>query len=157
MPPYPIILILGPTAGGKTRLAIDLARRLARPGEVLMGGSQTRDTDETLTVLIQRAREQKKTVIPGLYASPSEPLPFDTSLDIRAFLLQRKQGNLLVYSARAADVQREVGAQRTLHSHGWMCSTVKISSSVIRNSRPMSEPVSAASCASPARRMVSSG
>lgn len=38
------------------------------------------------------------TVIPGLYASAPEPLPFDPSLEIRAFLLQRNQGNLLVYS-----------------------------------------------------------
>jgi len=39
------------------------------------------------------------TVIPGLYASTPEPLPFDPSLEIRAFLLQRDQGNLLVYGA----------------------------------------------------------
>jgi glyoxylase-like metal-dependent hydrolase (beta-lactamase superfamily II) len=46
------------------------------------------------------------TVIPGLCASAPEPLPFDPSLEIRAFLLQRDQGNLLVYSAGtlAADV-----------------------------------------------------
>jgi glyoxylase-like metal-dependent hydrolase (beta-lactamase superfamily II) len=40
-----------------------------------------------------------ETAIPGLYASAPEPLPFAPSLDIRAFLLQRDQGNLLVYSA----------------------------------------------------------
>jgi hypothetical protein len=40
-----------------------------------------------------------ETVIPGLYASAPEPLPFAPSLDIRAFLLRREQGNLLVYSA----------------------------------------------------------
>ena len=39
-----------------------------------------------------------ETAIPGLYASSPEPLPFAPSLDIRAFLLQRDQGNLLVYS-----------------------------------------------------------
>ena len=39
-----------------------------------------------------------ETAIPGLYASAPEPLPFAPSLDIRAFLLQRDQGNLLVYS-----------------------------------------------------------
>ena len=38
-------------------------------------------------------------VIPGLYASAPEPLPFAPSLEIRAFLLQRDQGNLLVYSS----------------------------------------------------------
>jgi hypothetical protein len=37
-------------------------------------------------------------VIPGLYASAPEQLPFAPSLEIRAFLLQREQGNLLVYN-----------------------------------------------------------
>jgi glyoxylase-like metal-dependent hydrolase (beta-lactamase superfamily II) len=39
------------------------------------------------------------TPLHGLHASAPEPLPFAPSLDIRAFLLQRAQGNLLVYSA----------------------------------------------------------
>lgn len=34
----------------------------------------------------------------GLYASTPEPLPFAPALDIRAFLLQRERGNVLVYS-----------------------------------------------------------
>ena len=37
-------------------------------------------------------------IIPGLYASDPEPLPFAPALDVRAFLLQREPGNLLVYS-----------------------------------------------------------
>ena len=40
-----------------------------------------------------------ETAISGLYASAPEPLPFAPSLDIRAFLLRRDEGNLLVYSA----------------------------------------------------------
>jgi hypothetical protein len=36
--------------------------------------------------------------IPDLYASAPEPLPFDPSLAIRAFLLRRDRGNLLLYS-----------------------------------------------------------
>ena len=42
-------------------------------------------------------------VIPGLYASAPGELPFATSLDIRAFLLRRDRGNLLVYSAPAVE------------------------------------------------------
>ena len=38
-------------------------------------------------------------VIPGLYASAPEPLGFGPSLEIRAFLLQRDRGNLLLYRA----------------------------------------------------------
>ena len=40
-----------------------------------------------------------ETVIPGLYASAPQPLSFAPSTHIRAFLLQRPQGNLLIYSA----------------------------------------------------------
>ena len=40
-----------------------------------------------------------QTVIPGLYASAPEPLPFGRSLHDRAFLLAREHGNLLVYSS----------------------------------------------------------
>jgi glyoxylase-like metal-dependent hydrolase (beta-lactamase superfamily II) len=36
--------------------------------------------------------------ISGLYASAPEPLPFAPELDIRAFLLQRDRGNVLIYS-----------------------------------------------------------
>jgi glyoxylase-like metal-dependent hydrolase (beta-lactamase superfamily II) len=37
-------------------------------------------------------------VFPGLYALARQPLPFGPSFDIRAFLLRREPGNLLVYS-----------------------------------------------------------
>jgi hypothetical protein len=47
-------------------------------------------------------------VIPGLYASAPEPLPFGPSLEIRAFLLRRDRGNLLVY--RADTLERDVRA-----------------------------------------------
>ena len=45
-------------------------------------------------------------VIPGLYVSAPEPLGFGPSLEIRAFLLQREQGNLLVY--RSEMLKRDV-------------------------------------------------
>ena len=38
------------------------------------------------------------TEVAGLYALAPEPLPFAPSLDIRAFLLRRDRGNLLIYS-----------------------------------------------------------
>jgi hypothetical protein len=51
--------------------------------------------------------------VPGLYATPPEPLPFGHALEIRAFLLRRSTGNLLMYSVRdlesAADVIAELG------------------------------------------------
>lgn len=52
------------------------------------------------------------TVITGLYASPPEPVPFGPSLAIRAFLLQRDQGNLLVY--RAETLKRDVAVVNDL-------------------------------------------
>src|SRR6266508_188644 len=53
-----------------------------------------------------------ETVIPRLYASPPEPLPFGPSLEIRAYLLQREQGNLLVY--RADTLEREIAGINAL-------------------------------------------
>jgi glyoxylase-like metal-dependent hydrolase (beta-lactamase superfamily II) len=44
-----------------------------------------------------------ETPIEGLYASTPEPLPFAPSLHIRAFLLRRDAGNVLVYSTSALD------------------------------------------------------
>ena len=38
-------------------------------------------------------------IFPGLHASAPEPLSFAPSLHIRAFLLARAEGNLLIYSA----------------------------------------------------------
>ena len=45
-----------------------------------------------------------QTVLPGLHASAPQALSFAKSLHVRAFLLQREQGNLLVYgTAKVAD------------------------------------------------------
>ncbi len=52
------------------------------------------------------------TVIPGLYASAPEPLGFGPSLEIRAFLLQRERGNLLIY--RSAALEQDVAAVNEL-------------------------------------------
>jgi hypothetical protein len=46
-------------------------------------------------------------VIPRLHASGPESLPFGPSLEIRAFLLQREQGNLLVYRSAALQLDGE--------------------------------------------------
>ena len=40
-----------------------------------------------------------ETIVPRLHASVPEPLGFGPSLEIRAFLLQRERGNLLIYRA----------------------------------------------------------
>lgn len=48
-----------------------------------------------------------ETVIPKLHSSAPEPLGFGPSLQIRAFLLQREWGNLLIY--RAATLEQDVG------------------------------------------------
>jgi glyoxylase-like metal-dependent hydrolase (beta-lactamase superfamily II) len=60
------------------------------------------------------------TVLPGLHASAPEALPFAPSLHIRAFLLERAQGNLLVYSAPTVEidaVERLGGAARQYLNH----------------------------------------
>jgi glyoxylase-like metal-dependent hydrolase (beta-lactamase superfamily II) len=45
--------------------------------------------------------------LPGIHALTPQPLPFAPALDIRTFLLQRDQGNLLIYSCTTneADAQ----------------------------------------------------
>lgn len=40
------------------------------------------------------------TGIAGLYASDPQPLPFAPDLDIRAFVIRRTEGNLLIYSTK---------------------------------------------------------
>ena len=51
----------------------------------------------------QTTTENVESPIPGLHASAPTPLPFAPSLHIRAFLLEREQGNVLIYSAPRAD------------------------------------------------------
>jgi hypothetical protein len=46
---------------------------------------------------------QLESPIDGLYASAPETLPFAPGVDIRAFLLPRSRGNLLIYSTTAVD------------------------------------------------------
>jgi glyoxylase-like metal-dependent hydrolase (beta-lactamase superfamily II) len=63
------------------------------------------------------------TEIQGLYASTPEALPFAPSLDIRAFLLRRDHGNLLLYStttvrANAPAIEELGGISRHYLNHG---------------------------------------
>ena len=64
-----------------------------------------------------------ETPIEGLYASTPEPLPFAPSLHIRAFLLRRDAGNLLVYSVAGLEADAEAiedlgGISRQYLNHG---------------------------------------
>lgn len=61
--------------------------------------------------------------IEGLWATPASPLPFDKTISVRAFLLEREEGNVIVYSAprfeSSADEIRERGeVTRLLINHG---------------------------------------
>ena len=63
------------------------------------------------------------TTLKGLYASEPQQLPFDSSLEIRAFLLQRKVGNLLVYNAdtlaSGVPVIRDLGGIARRYMNHW--------------------------------------
>jgi hypothetical protein len=48
-------------------------------------------------------------VIPGLLSSAPTPLPFDKTLAVRAFLLQRSAGDILVYNAQYLGHRHEAG------------------------------------------------
>lgn len=72
----------------------------------------------------QQTAQDLATEIEGLYALAPEPLPFAPSHDIRAFLLRRDRGNLLIYStttvrADVAAVEQVGGVARHYlnHSH----------------------------------------
>ena len=54
----------------------------------------------------ERMIEELDTEIQGLYALTPEPLPFAPTLDIRAFLLRRDRGNLLLYSTTTVEANR---------------------------------------------------
>jgi hypothetical protein len=59
-----------------------------------------------------------QTVIPGLRASAPEALPFAPSLDIRAFLLERDAGNVVIYSTRGLELDSASIARQYLnHRH----------------------------------------
>ena len=54
------------------------------------------------------AEPRLESPLPGLYASSPEPLPFARSLHIRAFLLRRERGNVLLYSV--SGLETDAGA-----------------------------------------------
>ncbi len=59
-----------------------------------------------------------QTVIPGLRASAPESLPFAPQLDIRAFLLERHDGNILIYSTAGLRLDPGSAARQYLnHRH----------------------------------------
>jgi glyoxylase-like metal-dependent hydrolase (beta-lactamase superfamily II) len=64
-----------------------------------------------------------ESVVPGLYASEPESLPFAPSLHVRAFLLQRTGGNVLVYSVPGFDSTapeiRELGGVSRHYLNHW--------------------------------------
>jgi Metallo-beta-lactamase superfamily len=64
-----------------------------------------------------------ESAIEGLYASTPEPLPFAPALDIRAFLLRRSRGNVLVYSVSGLETDAPAiedlgGISRQYLNHG---------------------------------------
>ncbi len=65
--------------------------------------SDVRDVIELLRlnydrVMSRREENALEPAMPGLYASKPQPLPFAPELHVRAFLLKRDRGNVLVYS-----------------------------------------------------------
>jgi len=63
-----------------------------------------------------------ETPIDGLWATPPAPLPFDSTVDVRAFLLERPHGNLIIYdapglAAAASEIEARGGATRQLLNH----------------------------------------
>ena len=55
------------------------------------------------------ATPRSESPVRGLHASSAESLPFAPSLQIRAFLLRREAGNVLIYSASTVDADTFAG------------------------------------------------
>ena len=62
-----------------------------------------------------------QTVIPGLHASAPQPLPFAPEFHVRAFVLERDAGNVLVYSVDglAAGALEDVGGVERQYLNHW--------------------------------------
>jgi glyoxylase-like metal-dependent hydrolase (beta-lactamase superfamily II) len=61
-------------------------------------------------------------LIEGLWATPGSPLPFDSSVSVRAFLLEREEGNVIVYNSpglgiAATEIRDRGGASKLLINH----------------------------------------
>jgi hypothetical protein len=73
----------------------------------IQGEDDVRDVIELMRLNYGRVVERHglplERIAGGLYGSRPEPLPFARSLDIRAFLLQREGGNMLIYSTKGFD------------------------------------------------------
>ena len=52
--------------------------------------------------------------VPGLHATPSAPLPFLSGVVVRAFVLERAEGNIILYNARGI-----TDAARDIELMGW--------------------------------------
>jgi len=56
-------------------------------------------------------------VFPTLHPTPAEPLPFAPSLAIRAFVLERDAGDVLIYSNGSIDVNGGIARHYLNHRH----------------------------------------
>jgi glyoxylase-like metal-dependent hydrolase (beta-lactamase superfamily II) len=85
------------------------ARRIASPDDVREVVALMRLNYDRA---VARGTSALDSPVPRVYASTPEPLPFAPLLNIRAFLLQRGDGNLLVYSV--AGLERDAAAIEAL-------------------------------------------
>ena len=89
---------------------------------------------------------QLEVSIANLYATAPVALPFAPELDIRAFLLERKSGNLLIYSSpefdvNAPEVQKLGGVARHYlnHAHEAMFVSDKLNAPLFCNEKDRTE------------------
>ena len=64
-----------------------------------------------------------ETLLPGLHASPPQPLSFAPTLAVRSFVLEREAGNLLVYGAETAPAVEGATRRYLNHWHEAMFAT----------------------------------
>jgi hypothetical protein len=103
----------------------ELMAHLAVMGSAALGGAETLGCQQSPKEETVPMNEfvQVEAATPGLFSTAPQPLTFDSSLDIRAFLLRRKQGNLLVYSvstlASDAPAVQDLGGVARWYMNHW--------------------------------------
>jgi hypothetical protein len=95
-----------------------------KPGYAARAINSADDVEDVIAMIrLNYDRAVARQGLPHLFATSPEPLSFAPSLHIRAFLLQRPHGNLLLYSTKglerdAAEIERRGGIARQYLNHG---------------------------------------
>jgi len=89
-----------------------------KPGYASRAIRSDADVDDVIAMIrLNYDRAVERHGVLGMHVTSPEPLPFAPSLHIRAFLLERAQGNLLIYSTTTIEDRGGVARHYLNHRH----------------------------------------